>query len=136
MKITADTSVIVASFASWHEQHDIAVEAMTRIDGVIAHTLIETYSVLTRLPAPHRMAADVVANYLRLAFEKLAMVALPPTEYRKLVASCAARCLSGGAVYDALFAGACLGVGARLLTLDARPRTAYALVGVDHELLS
>jgi hypothetical protein len=68
LKTTADTSVIVAAFASWHENHVMAAAAIARIDLVIAHCLLETYSVLTQLPAPHRMRAPVVDQYLRVAF--------------------------------------------------------------------
>ena len=49
--ITADTSVLVAGFASWHESHAAAREAL-RCARVVAHSLVETYSVLTRLPPP------------------------------------------------------------------------------------
>ena len=77
MKIAADTSVLVASFATWHEHHDVAFAAVGRVDIVIAHCLLETFSVLTRLPAPHRMTADVVATYLESSFGKHDVVALP-----------------------------------------------------------
>jgi predicted nucleic acid-binding protein len=54
VKVTADTSVFVAAFASWHEKHALALAAVQAVDVVIAHCLVETYSVLTRLPTPHR----------------------------------------------------------------------------------
>ena len=136
MKTTADTSVIVASFASWHENHAVAVAAIARIDVVIAHCLLETYSVLTRFPAPHRMAADVVAKYLHSAFGHHPIVALPANDHRKLVAACAAQGLSGGTIYDAAIAATTIHAGAKLLTLDGRARPTYVALGADHELLS
>ncbi|MEX2240756.1 MAG: PIN domain-containing protein [Burkholderiales bacterium] len=55
--IAADTSVVVAAFASWHEGHAAALRALGRGVRVPAHVLLESYSVLTRLPPPHRAAA-------------------------------------------------------------------------------
>ncbi len=135
MKIAADTGVIVASFASWHERHAVAVGAVARTDPRVAHCLLETYSVLTRLPSPHRMAPNVVADYVRLAFERHGIVALPAADHRKLLETCAGRGIGRGAVYDAIIAATCLRAGVRLLTFDGRARATYALVGVDHEFL-
>lgn len=136
MNVAADTSVIVASFASWHEHHALAFSAVGRVDTLIAHCLLETYSVLTRMPAPHRMSPDIVALYLDKNFDKTEVVALPAAEQRTLVGECVARGLAAGAVYDALIAATCAHAGLKLLTLDGRARQTYALFGVDHELLA
>ena len=136
MTVTADTSVLVASFASWHEHHAVAFRAVGLVDGVIGHCLLETYSVLTRLPAPHRMTADVVSKYLHLAFGRHAVYGLSPEEQRALVATCAAQGMSGGAVYDAVIAATCARSRARLLTLDNRARQTYAALAVEHELIA
>lgn len=50
--IALDTSVAIAVFASWHEAHSVAVEAIGPSPRLPAHAAIETFSVLTRLPAP------------------------------------------------------------------------------------
>lgn len=136
MTVTADTSVLVASFASWHEHHEVAFAAVGRLDGVVAHCLLETYSVLTRLPAPHRMAPEVVSKYLDLAFGRHVVFGLPPEEQRKLVTTCAAQGLSGGAVYDAVIAASCARAKAKLLTLDGRARQTYAVLAIEHELIA
>lgn len=135
MKRTADTSVLVAAFASWHEHHDLAFEAIGRVDAVIAHSLLETFSVLTRLPAPHRMTAEVVATFIDKSFGGHEVVALPAVDQRTLVIGCAALGISGGAIYDALIGASCAHAGLKLLTLDARARQTYAALGVAHELL-
>ncbi|TMQ12520.1 MAG: type II toxin-antitoxin system VapC family toxin, partial [Deltaproteobacteria bacterium] len=127
---------LVAAFASWHDRHAVALAAVGRLDAVVAHCLLETYSVLTRLPAPHRMAAAVVSKALRATFDRHRVLGLPPDEQRKLVATCAAQGLSGGSVYDAMIAVTCAHAGARLLTLDTRARPTYAALAVDHELLA
>jgi predicted nucleic acid-binding protein len=136
LKTTADTSLLVAAFASWHEHHAIAATAVARVDVIVAHCLLETYSVLTRLPAPHRMGAKVVAMYLRVAFGTHRMAALSAADHRKLVERCAAEGISGGAVYDAVVAFTAARSGAKLLTLDARARATYAMMGVEHELVA
>jgi predicted nucleic acid-binding protein len=136
MKATADTSVLVAAFASWHERHTIAVAAMQRVDVVIAHCLLETYSVLTRMPPPHRMDAQTVATYLRLSFSKCLTTALSGNEQRKLVDICANLGIQGGAVYDAVIAQTASRSKLRLLTLDTRARATYAALGVEHEFLT
>ena len=136
MKIAADTSVLVASFASWHEHHDIAFAAIGRVDALVAHCLLETYSVLTRLPAPHRMTPDVVASFLDQSFSSHAVFALPAPEQQKLIGTCVKQGLAGGAVYDALIAATCTHAGLKLLTLDSRARQTYAVLGADHELLA
>ena len=126
----------MASFASWHEHHAAALAGVQRVDTIVAHCLLETYSVLTRLPAPHRIDAQVAATYIRLAFGNRPLVALSATEQRKLVATCASQGLSGGAVYDALIGATCARGGVRLLTLDTRARQTYAILGVDHEVVA
>jgi predicted nucleic acid-binding protein len=134
--IAADTSVLVAAFASWHEHHEAAFAAIARVDAVVGHCLLETYSVLTRLPAPHRMTADVVSRYLRDMFSGHRVLGLTPLDQRKLVTMCAARGVSGGAVYDALIAASCARSRARLLTLDSRAHQTYAALAIEHEMLA
>jgi predicted nucleic acid-binding protein len=136
VKTTVDTSILVAAFASWHEHHAAAVEAASSLNLLVAHCLLETYSVLTRLPAPHRMSSQVVSTWLRVSFGRRAAVALSAAEHRKLLVTCAAQAVTGGAVYDAVIAATCASAGARLLTLDARARLTYAAFGIDHELVA
>lgn len=136
MKLAADTSVLIASFASWHEHHDLAFLATGRTDAVVGHCLIETFSVLTRLPAPHRMTAEVVSEFIERTFADHTVVALPPDEHRELVSGAAALGITGGAIYDALIGATCAKAGLKLLTLDGRARQTYAALGVAHEMLS
>lgn len=136
MRTAPDTSVLVASFASWHEHHEVAFTAVGGVDAVVGHCLLETYSVLTRLPAPHRMQPDVVATFLDRSFAKHTVVALPAAEQRSLVKKCVALGISGGAIYDALIAATCARADLKLLTLDARARQTYAVLGIEHEVLA
>jgi predicted nucleic acid-binding protein len=101
--IAADTSVVVAAFASWHEGHEAALRALRRGVRLPAQVLVESYSVLTRLPPPHRAGAAVVESFLAERFPG-APLTLPGNEYRALLRAMAAAEVAGGAIYDALIA--------------------------------
>jgi predicted nucleic acid-binding protein len=133
--IAVDTSVVVAGFASWHEGHESAAAALARKPRLPAHVLIEAYSVLTRLPAPHRAPADLVAAFLSERFPA-ALLALSAAAYRDLVGSAAAAGLLGGAVYDALIAETARRADAVLLTRDRRALSTYQKIGVRYELVT
>jgi predicted nucleic acid-binding protein len=133
--LTADTSVLVAAFAAWHDRHVVALPVVNRLQAVVAHCLLETYSVLTRLPAPHRMTTAGISKQLHATFQRHHVLGLSPEDQRNLVATCAAHGVSGGSVYDAMIALTCARAKAKLLTLDARARQTYAALAVDYELL-
>ena len=133
--VAPDTSVIIAAFASWHEHHTAAHEALESGAALIAHCAFETYSVLTRLPAPHRVAAAVAALFLRLRFAGAPLV-LARQEQGLLVTKMAEAGVSGGAVYDALVGTTAATHGATLLTLDRRAEPTYARVGAAFRRLA
>ena len=58
-----DSSVVIAAFASWHEHHAIARKAMAARPRLIAQAAVESYSVLTRLPPPHRASPSIVHSF-------------------------------------------------------------------------
>jgi hypothetical protein len=58
----------VAAFASWHEHHAIARKAMTGGPRLVAHAAVESYSVLTRLPPPHRAQPSIVHTFITERF--------------------------------------------------------------------
>jgi predicted nucleic acid-binding protein len=106
-----DTSCMVAAVCSWHEHHERAVRAIeSRLNRrermvVAAPALIEAYSVLTRLPAPHRLSpADALtlmeANFMR----PVKVVALAAEDYRAILRGAPAAGISGGRIYDAIIA--------------------------------
>ena len=132
--IAADTSVVVAAFASWHEGHAAASRALQRKPRLPAQVLVESYSVLTRLPAPHRAAADLVDAFLAERFAG-AILTLPEQALRALLNAAASTGIIGGAVYDALIAGTARHAGAILLTRDQRALATYERIGVRYELI-
>lgn len=133
--IAVHSSVVVAAFASWHEGHRAAAAALAREPRVPAHVLVEAYSVLTRLPPPHRAPADLVAAFLSEAFTGAPTV-LPPRAHLRLIAQAAAAGLTGGSVHDARIVATALHAPARLLTRDRRAAAAYERLGADDELLT
>ena len=132
--IAVDTSVVVAGFASWHEGHPSAAAALARRPRVPAHVLVEAYSVLTRLPPPHRAPANLVAAFLAERFPEAPLV-LPARAHHELIATSAGTGLAGGAIYDALIAATARHAGAKLLTRDERARSVYERMRVRFELV-
>ena len=132
--IALDTSVLVAAFASWHEAHASALRLLDRRPRVPAHVLVETYSVLTRLPPPHRSPAGLVATFLAEAFTEPPLV-LPPRSHLRLIERAAELEIAGGGIHDALIAAAVLHGRGRLFTRDRRALPIYERIGVDYELL-
>ncbi len=88
---------------------------------VPAPVLVEAYSVMTRLPAPHRISpADAVA-LLGDTFRGVTVVALEPKEIWALLAWLDERKVAGGRTYDGhILACAKKGRARRLFTLNAR----------------
>jgi predicted nucleic acid-binding protein len=131
--IAPDTSVLVAGFATWHEGHESSVRALNRGVHLIAHTVLETYSVLTRLPPPHRVGPVVVRTYLT-HLSSSDYLTLDADSHRGLLGHLADHAVSGGATYDALVAFTAKAAGATLLTRDLRAAKTYKRLQVEFEL--
>jgi predicted nucleic acid-binding protein len=132
--IAPDTSVVVAGFASWHEGHGPAAATLAREPRVPAHVLVETYSVLTRLPPPHKAPFDLVTAFLAQRFRRTPLT-LAPRAWLRLLDQAAELGVTGGAVYDALVAATARAAGATLLTRDRRAIAVYERMGVAYELV-
>jgi predicted nucleic acid-binding protein len=126
--IALDTSCIIALLCGWHEHHRATLALVDRrLDGgatiaLAAPALIEAYAVLTRLPAPHRLAPADAAALLRENFrEQGRAVALSPGDYWSLLDTAPAEGIYGGRTYDAVIAACARKAGAReILSLNAR----------------
>ena len=130
----ADTSLVVAAFASWHQQHDAARRVLDTGIRLIDHCALETYSVLTRLPPPHRSPAPVVMDFLRARFPQ-PFLRMSEPRYRGFVLGLAAQGIFGGAAYDALVAATAAATNAELVTCDRRAANVYDTYGVRFQLL-
>lgn len=127
---TCDTSVLVPALASWHPDHErTRVAIIHRVTALSAHVLMESYSVLTRLPAPHRFAPADAAAVLALTIRT---VTLPGDDHQDLVVEMARHGIRGGAAYDALIAATARHHDLELLTRDRRAHATYDVVGVRY----
>lgn len=108
MRIALDSSCLVAIACPWHAQHSVTVK---EIEGrrrraatlvIPAHALLEAYSVLTRLPAPHRVAPRTALDVLKANHDNCEIVALTAAEYWDLLTGAPQAGAAGGSIYDAL----------------------------------
>jgi predicted nucleic acid-binding protein len=129
-----DSSVVIAAFATWHEHHAIARKAMSSRPRLVAHAAVESYSVLTRLPPPHRANPSIVHAFLIQRFTE-PFLTLSEAGYQELLATVAARHILGGTAYDALIAFTAAEHQATLLSLDQRATATYQAVGAAVEQL-
>lgn len=131
---TCDTSVLVAAVLSWHPEHQVARAALReRVATIPGHALVELYSVLTRLPAPHRLAPEAAAVVVESL--PLDVCVLPAEQHRGLMTSLARAGIRGGAVYDALIGATAAHHDLTLLTRDRRARVAYDAVGARYAIV-
>jgi predicted nucleic acid-binding protein len=129
-----DTSVIVAAVCSWHVHHVNALEAvedrLSRRERMVlaGATLVEAYSVLTRLPPPYRLAPADASRLVDENFVRgFTCVTLGAEHYRRLLRAAPADGIAGGRVYDAVIAECARRAHARtLITFDASHFASFA----------
>lgn len=109
MKVLLDTTVLVAGCIVSHPSHVPAFEWLKKaksggIEAVVAaHSILETFSVLTRAPFKPRIGPDEARMLITRNITSNSMVtALTALEYQKLIEELAARGFMGGIVYDGL----------------------------------
>ena len=132
-----DTSVVLAALLGWHDDHHTARLAVDR--GLVASRLIvpapvlvEAYSVMTRLPAPHRISAADAAALLTDTFQGVPLVALDAKEIWALVSWLNEKKVTGGRAYDGhILACAKKGRASRLLTFNAKDFLAFDEGGIE-----
>ncbi len=130
----ADTSLVIAAFASWHESHEAARRALDGRLRLIEYCALETYSVLTRLPPPHRTSGPIVRDFLEARFPQ-PFLRLSERAYQGFIFGLPDHGVTGGAAYDALVAATAAGCGAELVTCDRRALPVYERYGIRAQLL-
>ena len=131
----ADTSLVIAAFASWHESHDAARRTLDGGLRLIEHCALETYSVLTRLPPPHRTSGLIVRDFLKARFPQ-PFLRLSAQNCKDFILGLPDHGVTGGTTYDALVAATAAGCGAELVTCDRRALPVYERYGIRTLLLS
>lgn len=132
--IAVDSSVAVAAFGDWHRFNRAACAVLDKGVTVPAPVILETYSVLTGFPPPHRASPDLVERWLDGRFPTI-LGPPSPEDHRHLVHQLAAAGRIGGSIYDAVVALTARIAGAVLVTADARATAIYELIGVEVRFL-
>lgn len=133
--IALDTSVVIAALLSWHEAHDASRRAAAG-GAIPAHALLESYSVLTRLPPPHRVAPAVASRLLAGWFPSKVVLVPTAASSGAVVGRLAAAGVVGGAAYDGLVALTAAEHRAELLTRDRRAAATYEALSVPYRFLA
>lgn len=102
--------------------------------GLSGHAWFETYSVMTRLPAPARRSASTVATMLSTNFPASRLLSAAAAE--RLGVELASVGIAGGAVYDALVGAAAREHAVALASADRRASETYRALGVEVEFIS
>ena len=126
---------MIAGATPGHEFYGQAEAVLPTIRSkgrLIAHTMAETFSILTRQSSSR--AAEDVLRYLDQFLER-APAGLPPTSYYSALKDLTDGGIVGGGIYDGLIAAAAAHAGLRLLSLDRRAARTYATLGADYEIL-
>ncbi len=134
MKLFLDTNVLVAACVEEHEHHSRALPLVASVhqgqaEGYVsAHSLLEVYSVLTRLPRSPRLQPSQAANLIEEnVLQRFTVVALTAKEYGALVGSVARQGATGEQVYDRLHLECARKSGAeRIYTFNTRHLVALA----------
>jgi toxin FitB len=128
--VAVDTSVAVPLLVRSHQHHADVVRWWAGQELALSgHALVETYSVLTRLPGDARLSAADAAQLLDARFAAPLTLSGPPAQ--TVHATLSRLGVAGGAVYDGLVALAAREHGVALATRDARARGTYDAVGVQ-----
>ena len=119
MKAFLDTSVLVPVFYGDHVHHAASMSVFTRFDKADAccgaHSLVEVYSVLTRMPGKHRISGEQVMLFIGNIRERLTVIGLTPDEHFAMLQTNAGLGIVGGAIHDALLAACAVKSGAATL---------------------
>lgn len=133
-----DTSVLVAGFDSKHPFARTAITALVEVrrsGRLVAHTIAETFAVLSTPGGPYPATPEIVVEYLSPLLER-DPIGLTPRRYPRAVAELARLGVRGGAVYDGLIALAARDADVELVSLDRRAASTYERVGVRYRLIA
>jgi predicted nucleic acid-binding protein len=119
LKAFFDTSVLVPVFYGDHVHHEASLQSFIQFDVTTgscgAHSLVEVYSTLTRMPGRHRISSEQAMLFVGSIRERLSLVSLDGQEYATMLQSSADLGIVGGSIYDALLAHCAIKVGAQTI---------------------
>jgi predicted nucleic acid-binding protein len=124
-RFAIDSRVLIPIVATWHENHERSIRAVdVRMRAgwkpiIPANVLLETFAVLTRLPAPFRVKPEIAREALAATLPGSGME-VSPLDCLQAMQNVDRASLAGGKVYDAAIAECAVRCGASLmLTFDA-----------------
>lgn len=135
--IAADATVLVAAVVAWHERHrgaSAAVEtALARRALVVpAPALVESYAILTKLPAQHRLAHADAFHLLRSSFSPARLAGARTRDTWSLLRRWSVGAIGGSDAYDAMVVEIAKEAGAKtLLTFRRAELERLAIPGIE-----
>ncbi len=129
--IAVDSNVVISALLDWHHFNSRALPAVQKALAkksllLPQRTLIESYSVMTRLPSPLRVPPDLAYDLLHRTFGSCRIISTPGRDTWQFLHQRDER-TAGGRVYDAAIAVAAIEAGARqLLTFNPRHFETFA----------
>lgn len=133
--VLVDTSAAVAFVTADHEHHLATYDSLAdRQLGLAGHAAFETFSVLTRLPAPLRRTPSTVSRLLAVNFPHSRF--LSAARAGELLRRLADHGVAGGSVYDALVAATAVEHQLTLATRDRRALETYREVGARVQIIA
>lgn len=136
--IVPDTSVLIAGFDSTHPFFSEAEEALADVargGRLVAHTMAETFAVLSSAGGPYPALPQDVVAYLA-PFLRADPIGISPGDYPRALEELTAAGVTGGAVYDGLIGLAAREHGSELVSLDIRASRTYERLRVPFRLLA
>ena len=135
--VAADATVLVAGVIGWHERHRAAATALEAALGrkalvIPAPALVESYAVLTSLPAQHRLAFADAFHLLRSSFSTARLVGPRTRDTWSSLRRWSVAPIGGTDACDALLLDMAREAGAKtLLTFRRNDLERLALPGID-----
>ncbi|HWC36614.1 MAG TPA: type II toxin-antitoxin system VapC family toxin [Mycobacteriales bacterium] len=130
MTVGVDTSVAIPLLVRSHSDHEAVARWWAGQQVALSgHALVETYSVLTRLPGDARLTPGDAARLLEARFASPLL--LSSSRARRIPETLSRLGIAGGAVYDAMVALPAKDHGVPLATRDGRARGTYDAIGVE-----
>ena len=135
--VAVDATVIVAALVAWHERHEPAAAALeaalARKSLVIpAPVLTESYSLMTRLPAQHRLTHADAFHLLRSSFATARTAAPRTRDTWAMLRRFSVTPVGGSDVHDALLLEVVRDAGAKvLLTFRRKELETLGATGVE-----
>lgn len=139
MASALDSSTLIAALASWHARHDACRRVVAKLLAgderpiVPAHAVVETYSVLTRLPPGYRIAPSDARGLIVAALRGRArIVSAHGASTWALLEQAEATGVAGGSIYDLRILSAAREAGAtRLYTLNPKDFERFGVADVE-----